>query len=490
LKIICTKTLIRIYSFLFLTSYFSLIYAQAPDTLWTKTYGGDSTDVGFSVKETFDGGYIIAGYTLSFGVNHADIYLIKTDINGDTLWTKIYNIPNRWDMARDVQQTSDSGYVVTGVSSTGEDAFFLMKTNAFGDTVWTKTYGGASHDQAWSVQQTLDKGYIVAGRTMSFGAGGYDYYLIKTDSLGDTLWTKTYGGLEHDYAYSVQQTTDSGYIVVGYTWSYGAGVNDVYLIKTDSSGDTLWTKVYGGASVDIGYSVQQTIDGGYIIVGVTASYGNGMIYCLKTDQNGDTLWTRLLGGSTYQTTGRSVDQTMDSGYIITGHTQLSGQESDVYCVKINAAGDTIWSRIYGGVERERSFSVQQTSDGGYIITGRTYSFGAGESDVWLLKLASDPGVVENKSQYIPLPLQVVPNPFSKLTSINFTVEQNIKNVELALYSSAGRMVRAIDHVVSPGLNKLQWVGDDGSGHMLPNGVYFLKLKIRDSVVVKKVLIIR
>jgi hypothetical protein len=175
---------------------------------------------------------------------------------------------------------------------------------------------------------------------------------------------------------------------------------------------------------------------------------------------------------------------------MTGHTRLPGQEYDVYCVKISANGDTVWSRKYGGVERERSFSVQQTSDGGYIIVGCTYSFGAGDSDVWLLKLAAEPGIVENNYQYIPLRLQVDPNPFSKFTSIKFTVEQKIKNVELTLYNSAGRVIQTIDHIVAPGLNKLQWMGDDGAGNMLPSGVYFVKLKIRDSVVVKKVLIIR
>ncbi|MGB3478637.1 MAG: T9SS type A sorting domain-containing protein [bacterium] len=181
MKIICAKALIHIYSFLLLTSYFSLIYAQAPDTLWTKIYGGVEHDCGYSVQQTTDKGYIVTGYTGSFGAGGGDVYLIMTD--------------------------------------------------SLGDTLWTKTYGGVDSEGGFSVQQTTDKGYIITGRTESFGAGSYDVYIIKTDSLGDTLWTKTCGGIEDDEGRSVKQTTDGGYIIAGHTWSFGAGYWDVYLIR-------------------------------------------------------------------------------------------------------------------------------------------------------------------------------------------------------------------------------------------------------------------
>ncbi|MHC4540800.1 MAG: hypothetical protein ACYS74_13625, partial [Planctomycetota bacterium] len=165
-----------------------------------------------------------------------------------------------------------------------------------------RTYGGSGDDIGSSVQQTTDGDYIVAGYTYSFGTGSSDVYLIKTDPSGDTLWTRTYGGSDIDYGYSVLQTTDGDYIVAGETQSFGAGPGDVYLIKTDPSGDTLWTRTYGGNGHDWGQSVQQTTDGGYIVSGQTNSFGPGQadVYLIKTDAVGDTLWTRTYGGYYYE----------------------------------------------------------------------------------------------------------------------------------------------------------------------------------------------
>jgi hypothetical protein len=165
---------------------------------------------------------------------------------------------------------------------------YLVKTDSIGDTLWTRTYGGTTMDVGQSVAQTADGGYIVAGATFSYGAGMVDVYLIKTDSVGDTAWTRTYGDSDFDGGESVAQTSDGGYIVTGYTESYGAGMEDAYLIKADSLGDTLWTNTFGGNDEDWGYSVTQTADGGYIIAGWTSSYGAGMVdfYLIKTDPLG------------------------------------------------------------------------------------------------------------------------------------------------------------------------------------------------------------
>ncbi|MFH1321476.1 MAG: T9SS type A sorting domain-containing protein, partial [Bacteroidota bacterium] len=190
-------------------------------------------------------GYIIAGHTLSFGAGNVDVYLIKTNADGDTIWTKTFGGTNE-DKGYSVQQTTDGGYIIAGHTysfGAGYTDVYLIKTNADGDTVWTKTFGGTSFDYGNSVQQTTDGGYIIAGYTMSFGAGNWDVYLIKTSAQGNTLWTKTFGGIYCDRGYSVQQTTDGGYIIAGDKWwSFATGDFDVYLIKTNTQGDVVSVK--------------------------------------------------------------------------------------------------------------------------------------------------------------------------------------------------------------------------------------------------------
>jgi hypothetical protein len=314
-----------------------------------------------SVQQTTDGGYIVAGDTRSFGAGGYDVYLIKTDSTGDTLWSRTYGGSYN-DYGFSVQQTTDGGYIVAGITSSfgaGGYDVYLIKTDSLGDTLWTRTYGGSSNDDGSSVQQTTDGGYIVGGRTLSFGAGNFDVYLIKTDSIGDTLWTRTYGGSQHDDEWSVQQTTDGGYIVAGFTYSFGAGQGDVYLVKTDSLGDTLWTRTYGGNQNDDMWSVsvRQTTDGGYIVVGVTGSV-NVDVYLIKTDSLGDTLWSRTYGGPYYYDDwGVAVQQTTDGGYIVAGYTESFGAgDFDVMLTKLDSLGNT----CIGGFVSSTVMSVSPT----------------------------------------------------------------------------------------------------------------------------------
>jgi len=257
---------------------------------FAKTYGGTNSNYAFSLQQTSDGGYIVAGWKFSVGAG-SDFFLIKTDANGDIQWAKTYGGTND-DYLYSVQQTSDGGYIVAGRTGSFGAAFgdvFLVKTDADGNLQWAKTYGGTYWDDASSVQQTSDGGYIVAGGTGSFGAGRNDIFLIKTDANGNIIWAKTYGGTDYDYASSVQQTSDGGYIVAGETYSFGAGRNDIFLIKTDANGNIIWAKTYGGTDYDYASSVQQTSDGGYIVAGGTGSFGAGDFnaFLVKTDANGD-----------------------------------------------------------------------------------------------------------------------------------------------------------------------------------------------------------
>ncbi|MCH7760731.1 T9SS type A sorting domain-containing protein, partial [candidate division TA06 bacterium] len=296
-----------------------------------------------------------------------------------------------------------------------------------------------------------DWGYIIAGDTRSFGAGGWDFYIIKTDSLGDTLWTRTYGDTNHEASTFVQETSDGGYIVAGYTSSFGAGNGDVYLIKTDSLGDTLWTRTFGGTANDEGWSVQQTVqDGGYIIAGGTTSFGAG--------------------------------------------------GKDLYLLKTDSLAATLWARTYGGTEEDHGWSVQQTvPDGGYIIAGTTRSFGAGGSDVYLIKTDGNGQVgVKEEDSRVRIPSSRVmlyhnePNPFHHITMIHYQIpdtnhESRItKHVTLAVYDITGKQVETlVDEFQEPGVYEVEWEGKNVS-----SGIYFYRLQTGDFIATRKMILLK
>jgi hypothetical protein len=355
---------------------------------WSNTYGGANPDSGYSVQQTSDGGFIIAGETESFGNGSYDVYLIKADAAGTELWRKTFG-GDDWDWVYSVQQTSDGGFIIAGgtySAGAGDSDVYLIKTDDAGNEEWSSTFGEADYDSGYSVQETVDGGFIIAGETYSSGAGEADVYLIKTDDAGNEAWSNTFGGADYDWGYSVQQTDDGGFIIAGETYSSGAGEADVYLIKADAAGNEAWSNTFGGSEWDSGNSVQQSIDGGFIIAGETESFGSGAVdvYLIKADAEGNELWSKTFGGAEPDS-GYSVQQTGDGGFIIAGETQSFGSGgADVYLIKADAEGMEAWSKTFGGVEPDSGNSVQQTSDGGYIISGATESSGAGEVDVYLV----------------------------------------------------------------------------------------------------------
>jgi len=310
--------------------------------VWQKTFGGSRDDEAYSIQQTKDGKYIIAGYTESFGEGGRDVYIINLDANGNL--------------------------------------------------VWQKTFGGDSSDWANIIQQAKDGGYIIAGDTMSFGAGWwYDVYILKLDVDGELEWEKIFGGSNYDAGYSIQQIQDGGYIVAGETKSFGAGDYNVYILRLDSNGKLLWKKTFGGSNNESATAIQQTKDGGYIVAGNTNFLwaGNSDVYIIKLDSNGKLLWQKIFGGSNGDF-ANSIQQTSDGGYIVAGYTTSFGARgSDVYILKLDANGELVWQKNFGGDSSDGAFAIQQTSDGGYIVAGNTESFGAGKSDVYILKLDTD-----------------------------------------------------------------------------------------------------
>jgi len=261
-------------------------------TTFQKVYGGSSSLVtNYCAFQTSDSGFVFTGDIDSVGAGNKDIYLVKVDKTGDTLWTRTFG-GAKADVARAIKQTQDKGYIIVGSTysfGAGANDVFVIRTDSKGDTLWTKTYGGSSFDQGSSIEQTTDGGFIIAGSTSSFGTGGDDIYLIRTNSTGDTLWTRTYGGTNHDEANTVLQTADGGFIALGWTLSFGAGASDVYLIKTDGNGNLIWSKTYGGANGDGGNNISIAPDGGYIIAG----WGNDNdIYLIKIDVSGNVQWSK------------------------------------------------------------------------------------------------------------------------------------------------------------------------------------------------------
>jgi len=266
---------------------------------------------------------------------------------------------------------------------------------------WARTYGGNSFDLFDSFQQTSDGGYIVVGTTTSFGAGEGDIWILKLSSDGYIEWQRTYGGSESENASFIQQTSDGGYIVVGTTTSFGAGESDIWFLKLSSDGDIAWQRTYGGSEWDDTYCIQQTNDGGYIAAASTSSSDDGWegTWFFKLSSDGDIEWQKTYGGTYIWEFDSFIQQTIDGGYIVAGTTTSFGAgESDIWFLKLSSAGDIEWQRTYGGSEWDGAYCIQQTTDGGYIVAGDTSSFGAGESDFWILKLSSD-GDIEWQKNY-------------------------------------------------------------------------------------------
>ncbi len=425
---------------------------------WERFYGGNGEDAGFALNRASDG-FIIAGHTNSSGNGGFDFFLVRIDENGDTLWTRTAGGSDD-DFSRCVISTEDGGFLVSGLTysfGAGNSDVFVVKYNSSGDTLWTRTFGGSIADEIYSIIEH-NGSYVLAGRTYSFGAGNFDVYVIALNSDGDSLWTRTYGGTITDGANSIINAED-GFLIVGYTYSFGHGNYDVYVIRIDSSGSVLWQRTYGGSDDDVGTSAVACDDGGFIIGGYTYSFTHGAddIYLIKIDSLGNLIWQRNFGGSGID----EIHALKRVGNLIfgAGVTESYGSgRRDAYVIAINGNGDMVWDETFGYSGNDGAYDIALARNGNLVITG--YSNRYGSYDVYSVNFNPGVGIQESR--------QEIEQAFLLNRNLKLTVKER-KFVKIYLFSSSGRLISKIfSGQLSPGIHNFT----------LPtkmSGVFFVKI---------------
>jgi len=370
-------------------------------TIFQKAYGGIKGDGINSIVQTKDGGFVMAGGTTSYGTGPGSavgsIYLIRTNSFGDTIWTRTIRNAKDEDMsASSIQSTNDGGYIICGSTGVFDPSLWLtdmvlMKTDSSGRPLWTKSYKSTLNNITFTnlaneVRQTSDEGYVVVGTTQSFGLD--DGYLIKTDASGNLQWSKSFGNSNTVYPLSVQVRND-GYTVEGYLDNSNVAGNwDVFMIKMDLNGNNIWAKIYDRpAKFEDMTSGGQTSDGGYFMAGeICADSCN--VYLMRADNNGNVLWCKTYGGGK-DDWAWSAAQTSDGGFVIAGGTRSFGAgEEDVYLIRTDNSGNLIWSKTFGGLKSDNAWFLTPAKDGGFIVAASTTSFGAGGNDPYIIKTDS------------------------------------------------------------------------------------------------------
>jgi hypothetical protein len=457
--------------------------AQGPDSLWHRTHGGSSAEHGYSVYPVSGGGFVFAGWTQSFGAGGDDIYLVRTDANGDSLLQRAYGGGDT-EFGRSVRQTSDGGFIIAGSTKSfggGDFDVYLVKTDVQGDTSWTRCHGLIEgDDHGYSVRQAADGGYFIAGSTYSFGQGDSDGYLVRTDSQGNMLWDHNYGSAGNDYFEWMEIDTDGGCILVGATYVATPPGWEIWVVRTKASGDTLWSRTFGGTMTDYGHAGIQTDDGGFVAVGTVETAAMGyQAHLIKLHSDGSLDWRRYYGG-TDSDLGYCVKQILpDQGYIISGFTESYGAgDWDVYLIRTYADGDTMWTATYGDSLREWGREIHELADGGYVIGGTTRSYGAGSDDMYLIRTRPDgAGVVKEGLLIANSPdISAWPNPAAGAVVIEYMLGAAC-DVRLAVYDILGREVRLLENrPIGSGKHSLLWDCKDSRGLSVGPGIYFCKIR--------------
>lgn len=453
-----------------------------------QSIGGNAPDDGSCARQTYDGGYIAVGTTSSFTNGQSDIYVVKTDSNGIVMWTRNFGSANI-EVGKYVEQTKDSSLIIVGYTNNtngnGYDVYLVL-LDRYGNKIWEKTYGNTDWEFAYCVHQTSDGGFIIGGGTYR-DTTGEDMYLVKTDANGAIKWTKTYGGRYDDEAKSVRQTIDGGYILAGYTKSLNDTVEgDAYVVKTNSIGDTLWTRSYGGLKEYLANDIIECKNGDFTFCGRTYSFSNkdANMYLARTDNNGTALWeqTNNLKDSIYDSLEGIIE--LQNGKLVSIGVTYSygGGQDDGYLLITDAAGNYIDGPTYGSGKHDRCFSVEATRDKGFIICGYTDStkIGFNATNLLLIKTDSTGRLPSMKYWFstndinnsLVSSISAYPNPFTAEAHIiiNTTTEVHPSDLRLILTDITGRAYHPNYNIINSQSKsiELQLYKAD-----LPEGIYII-----------------
>jgi len=357
-------------------------------------------------------GYILAGVTNNSNITDCDLYVMKTDNNGNIVWEKTFG-GTKPEYAYSMCETTDGKYLIVGYSQSfggGDYDIYLVKIDGSGNKIWEKTYGGFGNDEGTGIVQTNDGNYVIVGTTSS-NTSSQDAFLMKVDGTGTVLWTKYYGGSNKEFGNALKQCSDNGFIFTGQTLSYGQG-GDTYLVRTNSSGDTLWTKYFSDPLADEGVSVVENGDGTFTFAVRDSTAAKDIdLKIMKTDASGNVVWTKTYGAS-QKDTPKTIASTSDGGYIVGAISRSFGWiNPDMWLLKLNAAGDTTWSRHYGSSDHEHCHAAKQSADGGYLAIGHSSSYGPGQKIMFLkLNVTGNITVSVNESFPNNSVFNLFPNP--------------------------------------------------------------------------------
>lgn len=371
-----------------------------------RTFGNSGGEIGTCIKSTLDGNYIISGMSSGFSNGYEDAYLLKMDTGGNIVWSKAYGGTYQ-DKAYNVASCSDGGFMLTGYTSVYATSsnwdLLMLKTDSDGNNIWSRSVGGSKDDFGWYVTETNDGGFLSIGATKSFNIGNWDGYVVKTDASGTLQWTKVLGGSNSDYFHGMSKTSDGGFILTGITSTNSFGSSDIWLVKLNSIGDTLWTRQYGKATEDAGNAVIQTNDGGYMIAGdihVNPNAGNHNSCLLKTDSNGNLQWAKTYGSNPGTEIAWDLRQTSNGDYLLFGSSAFygNGGGGDMLTIKTDNSGNLKWAKAYGSTAFDDFWYSQKSAGEGTMMVG---SSSAGTQNVFVISTDSLGNSACNTTSVVP-----------------------------------------------------------------------------------------